>query len=358
MGAATSSVTRQVVAERLEAPTDLAVSTSGLVLVTERRRGLLLIEAGRAARVVFAPADLDVSNGGGMLSVALDPDFETTRCVYVFMRSSRDGQPASRVVRLAFDEDLARVLERRDIVVAQDSVKASDRAPEANFGGALRFGPDGYLYVGVGDGRSATAPQSLGALDGKILRVDRNGLAAIKTAPQQASGDPRIFAYGLRDPVALAFSAEGRSILVVERRTDGRDTVLQLEQGENAGWDPRCKQQPTAYCAGSDEQMSAIGYLARSPAWRSTKAGEGLSGLLQFNGIDWPGWRRPTVVGYERASRLDLVQFASQGGSARVTSALEGIGTGTKALAQSRRDVYVLTSGKPGGQEVWRLMLR
>jgi aldose sugar dehydrogenase len=357
MGVAAPSVIRQVVADHLEAPTDLAVASSGLLLVTERRKGLLLTQPGRATRVVFAPGDLDVSSGGGMLSVALDPDFTANRCVYVFMRSSRDGQPTSRVVRLAFDEDLSRVLERRDIVVVQDSVKASDRAPETNFGGALRFGPDGYLYVGVGDGRSATAPQSMRVLDGKIVRVDRHGRAATSTAPQ-ADGDPRIFASGLRDPVAIAFPPEGRSVLVVERRTDGRDTILQLEQGENAGWDPRCRQQPSSYCAGSNEQLSASGYLARAPAWRAAKAGEGLSTLVQFSGIDWPGWRRPMVVAYERAGRLDLVQFGSQGTGARAVTALEGLGVGAKALAQSQRDLYLLTSGKPGGQELWRLTLR
>jgi aldose sugar dehydrogenase len=346
---------RQVVATRLETPTDLAVTRAGVVLFAERMRGLSIVQAGRPATVVFAPEDLNQTEGGGMLALAADPDFGSNRFVYVLMRSNKDGKVGTRVVRITLDLDLFRVVDRSDILVVKDAAKNTGRPSGYNLGGVLRFGPDGYLYVGIGDHGSATSPQVPHDLRGKILRVDRNGAAA-SDVPR--SWDPRVYAIGLRDPVAIAFPPKGQWIYVADRRGAQRDAVVTIRPGDNAAWDPRCKQNPTSYCDAVGEQTSAQLSERLPRTLQLGGPGERIAAMASLSDVSWVGWRNLTLVAYERATRLDVLQLDPNVSTAQAATALEGLGVGIKAVVPVVSDVYALTAGKPGGDEIWRLSLR
>lgn len=286
--------------------------------------------------------------------MAVDPEFSRNRFVYVFMRASPEGLESSRVVRLTMDDSHIKVLDRRDIVVATDAASDSTRSSEPHFGGALRFGPDGYLYVGLGDGRSAMTPQSPNKLAGKVLRIDRNGQAAPGNRTP-AEYDARVFAYGVRDPVALAFHPNTEALLVAQRRGTQPDDIALAKAGTNGGWDPRCVPPRTGYCERAGDQVAIASTVFAAAAWRGGKAGEGLSALERLRDPMWRDWRNAFVVAFDRAQRLDLVKLDAEGHVVQATPALQKLGVGFKAVAQGPDGLYVVTSGKPGGEEIWRL---
>lgn len=345
-GLAMPSVLRQTIAAGLAAPTDMAFSADGILFYTERLQGLFVQRPGHPAAPLFAPKELGAGGSLGILSVAVDPDFTRNRFVYVFVKTVVEGVDAGRVVRLSLDGSSTKVIDRREILVAASDPPSARGAPQV--GGGLRFGPDGFLYVGLGDGRVAATPQSPSQLTGKVLRIDRDGKAAPSNRPPPGF-DGRIYAYGLRDPVALAFHPNTETLLVAQRRGSRPDDLTWLQPGANAGWDPRCSAAESGYC----EATSDAGTAERG--WRGGKAGEGVTAVERLRDPMWREWRNAFVVAFDKAQRLDLVKFDAQGRVVQATPVVQKLGVGFKAVAQGPDALYVMTSGKSGGEEIWRL---
>ena len=352
-GLITPSILRQTIATGLKSPTDLALSDDGMLFYTERARGLYAQRLGQVATALFAPNDLATSSALGMLAVAIDPEFSRNRFVYVFMVTSAEGLESSRVVRLRLDDSGTKVLERQDILaIAAGAASPRKTASEPQFGGALRFGPDGYLYVGLGDARSAMPRQTL--LAGTVLRINREGKAAPGSGVSPGY-DSRVYAHGMRDPVALAFHPNTETLLVGQRRGSQPDDITMVAPGANGGWDPRCAPPKTGYCDQEGNQLDAASAKRAPAAWRGGKAGEGLTAIERLRGPMWREWRNAFVVAFDRAQRLDLVKLDAQGRVVQATPAIQKLGVGFKAVAQGPDGLYVVTSGKPGGEEIWRL---
>jgi glucose/arabinose dehydrogenase len=352
----TPSVLRQTVVRGLVAPTDMAFSNEGILFYTERLQGLFAQRPGQSPALLYLPKDLGASGSLGMLSVALDPAFSRNHMVYVFVKGGATGTGEIRVTRLALDNVCATVLDRRDIFLASESlpVDANGRR-DSQAGGGLRFGPEGFLYIGLGDGRVATAPQSPTQLAGKVLRVDRDGIAARGNRPP-AGYDGRIYAYGVRDPVALTFHPNTETLLIAQRRGPQADDLIWAQSGMNAGWDPRCSNPTLGYC----EPSSPTGRPSSNVegGWRGGKAGEGVTAVERLRGAMWGTWRNAFLVAFDKAQRLDVVKFDSQGRVVKSMPVVQKLGVGFKALAQGPDALYVMTSGKSGGEEIWRVTVQ
>ena len=349
------SILRRTIIGGLAAPTDLAVASDGTLFYTERGKGLFVIRAGAGASPVFAPDDLAKRGSSGMLAVALDPEFSRNQFAYVFMRSTITGIEDSRVVRVKIDTTYARALDRRDIlIVVNGSAPTEPRTDEPHYGGALRFGPDGHLYVGVGDGRAAKVAQSRNSLAGKVLRIDRDGVAAPGNGVL-VGFDKRVFVYGVRDPVALAFHPNTESALIGQRRSVEPDEIAMANAGSNGGWDPTCTPPASGYCERSGDQVLDVPASGMFLAWRGAKNGEGLSAIERLRSPEWGDWRNAFVVAFDQAQRLDLVKLDANGRTLHATPVLQKLGVGFKAVAQGADGLYVVTRGRPGGEEIWRL---
>lgn len=328
----------------------MAFSSDGVLFYTERLRGLFAQRPGHPALPLFTPKDIAAAGTLGMLSVAVDPEFTRNRFVFVVVKTPAEGVDATRVIRLTLDESSTKVIDRRDILVA--TAEASARGT-TQVGGGLRFGPDGFLYVGLGDGRMAAAAQSPSHLTGKVLRIDREGKAAPGNRPP-AGYDGRIYAYGMRDPVALAFHPNNETLLVGQRRGGQPDDLMWVPPGANAGWDPRCSASASSYCEPTSEAAAAAS--AERGGWRGGKPGEGLTAVERLRGPAWGEWRNAFVVAFDKAQRIDLVKFNAQGRVVRATPVVQKLGVGFKTVTQGPDAIYVMTSGKSGGEEIWRLL--
>jgi glucose/arabinose dehydrogenase len=170
----------------------------------------------------------------GLLGLAFAPDYVTSRRFYVYYSA---GNPRrTRVSRFAASGDHADP--------ASEHVILEIEQPFSNHkGGQLAFGPDGDLYIGVGDGGSEGDPsgngQNVNTLLGKILRIDVSGDAHAIPADNPFSsggGKPEIYAWGLRNPWRFSFDPATGALWVGDVGQDKWEEVDRVEKGKNYGW--------------------------------------------------------------------------------------------------------------------------
>ena len=238
----------------------------------------------------------------GLTGLALDPGFATNHYVYAFYTelttsgpdggTPDSGRPIARPVLVRFTEKNNLGTDRTVLIDDFPETRLDHQGFKAN--GSLRFGPDGALYMTMGDydwnkgGPSGTgAAQDLGFPGGKVLRVDTSG-RPLPNNPftSQPSADPRIFAYGFSHGNALVFNPETKNLYTTDS-TDSCEELDVVTAGGNYGW-PDVGDFPFADCyAGS--QVRALYLLARagtSPG--GFQSGPVVTGLSFLTGTKYP----------------------------------------------------------------------
>jgi glucose/arabinose dehydrogenase/predicted small lipoprotein YifL len=357
------SFTRSVWLGGLASPWDIAFAPDGAVLYTERSRGLSVRVGTAAPRVLFRPSDMVAQDQSGMLGVALDPQFASNRTVYVYMASNVSGSTDNRVVRFVVNADYTAVSARNDIATG------ISYAGGGHSGGRLRFGPDGLLYISTGDNRTGTVPQDLAVLGGKVLRITRDGLPASGNNTP-AGGNPRIYTHGHRNPQGLAFrpgaSGSGQPYSC-EHGPGNNDEVTPLAAGGNGGWDPRPRGNPPrcpngssdSYCGYQGSLMTDTTAIpgALRPAWSTGSASQGMSGCGFVSGSVWRDWNGALAVALLSGRRLEILRLNAAGTSATNTPILNTLGERLRHVETGPDGaLWVLTDGKTGGDEIWRLV--
>ncbi|HEX2026189.1 MAG TPA: PQQ-dependent sugar dehydrogenase [Actinomycetota bacterium] len=266
----------------LEQPLGMAQRPGDDTLYIAQKTGQVM--AVRDGRVIPRPVlDLstEVSQGGeqGLLGLVFSPD---GRFLYVNF-TDREGD--THVTELVVRDDGLSVGSRRDVLFV-------DQPYSNHNGGHLVFGPDGYLYIGLGDGGSAGDPednaQNLRSLLGKMLRIDpRPSGGRTYTVPDDnpfvgGRGLGPIWAYGLRNPWRYSFDRETGDLWIADVGQDAREEISvqpgDSSGGENYGWDgfegtlpyeppPPRQSIPPVYDYGRDLGGTVIGgYVYRGSA--------------------------------------------------------------------------------------------
>lgn len=202
-----ASAVWQPVIDGLRQPVDLAQAGDERLFVVEKHGLIRILRDGQLAPVAFLDLTDRVGSSAseqGLLGLAFHPRFAETGALFV---NYTDRSGATVVSRFHASGD--------HVDPGGEQILLRLEQPFANHnGGALAFGPDGYLYIGTGDGGSAGDPlgngQSLNTLLGKILRLDVDGgepYAIPPDNPYAGSGEvyPEIWASGLRNPWRIAF---------------------------------------------------------------------------------------------------------------------------------------------------------
>ena len=175
----------------------------------------------------------DPGNEEGLLGLAFSPEYETDRRLYVAY--SAGGPRRNTVARYTASGDAADPASGRVILEVEDFAQNHN-------GGALAFGPDGYLYASLGDGGGAGDPlengQNLDTLLGKILRIDVSGdtYTVPPDNPFVGRGAGEIWAYGLRNPWRFTFDRERGDLWVGDVGQGSWEEVDRIERGGNYGW--------------------------------------------------------------------------------------------------------------------------
>jgi aldose sugar dehydrogenase len=220
------------VATNLSHPWGLVVLPDGAMLVTERAGRLRLIRDGKlvAAAVGGVPRVLD-DGQGGLLDIALHPDFATNKLVYLsFSKGTKDANHTA-VVRSTFDGT--------NLTNVQNVFDAfPDRNTTAHFGGRLLFMPDKSLIVTLGDGYAfRDKAQDLSSDLGKIVRITDTGQAAPGNPFMgQAGKRGEIYSYGHRNVQGIARDPVSGTLYAHEHGPKGGDEVNIISAGKNYGW--------------------------------------------------------------------------------------------------------------------------
>lgn len=244
-------------------PVALAAAPDGRLFFAELLTGRIRVwQEGRGSPGLFAQLE-DVSTHGesGLLGLALHPDFAQNPFVYAMyvVENPETGLPLmQRVVRF-------RDVNRRgeDYTVVLDNLPATRSA--THNGGRLAFGPDGKLYVTIGDLDIAEFAQDTENLAGSILRYNPDGSVP---ADNPLAGSP-IYAYGLRNNFGLAFQPGTGSLYATENGPGGYDEVNKIEAGRNYGWPDHLG---VANADGYVDPIAVFGLWQESPTYGPTGA--------------------------------------------------------------------------------------
>ncbi|MEZ5816535.1 MAG: PQQ-dependent sugar dehydrogenase [Hyphomicrobiaceae bacterium] len=234
--AASTAVAVEVVARGLEHPWGLAFLPDGRMLVTERPgRVRIVARDGKVSRPLAGVPTVAAVGQGGLLDIALAPDFARSRLVYMTYAEPRDGRTNGTSVaraRLVGTTGEERLDDLEVIFRQQPSHRGG-----LHFGSRLAFAPDGKLFVTVGERFEMRFAQDLGRHWGKVLRLDAEGNApADNPFVGKADVRPEIWSYGHRNPQAAAINPETGTLWVVEHGPRGGDEVNVIERGANYGW--------------------------------------------------------------------------------------------------------------------------
>lgn len=210
--------TISVVAENLDTPWSITVLPGARLMVTERSGIVRIIGSDNRQ---FQIADVIETSEGGLLGLTIAPNYEDNGYVYIYKTTG-----SSNIVeryRLKDNE----LIDRTDILTGIPA------APNHN-GGAIKFGPDGKLYITTGDAQVENLAQDRGSLAGKILRINSDG-----TVPADNPFGNKVWSYGHRNPQGLTWDNQARlwsSEHGPSGLQSGNDELNLIQKGGNYGW--------------------------------------------------------------------------------------------------------------------------
>jgi glucose/arabinose dehydrogenase len=277
-----------------------------------------------APRLLGNVPDVVVHGEGGLLGLAVDPNFGSNQFVYACYDTAADV----RVVRFTTDLAPNSLTLSAPIVTGMPVNTATGR----HSGCRPRFRPGtnpAQLFVGTGDsGTDGSIAQNLHSLGGKVLCVTNDGNPCSNNpgvVNPSFDIDDRIWSWGHRNVQGIAFSPSGGGY-TVEHGTDRDDEVNVLFQG-NFGWNP---------VPGYDESQPMTGPGGIGAAWSSGVPSIAPSGATILTGGQWQGWQGAAAIAVLKAQELlvvffdDFLGFSSIGttfnmrGAGRLRSAVEG----------------------------------
>lgn len=286
------------------------------------RDAVVLEKGGRARLVTLPELPTDVGTGGGtagmgapsqpgadvftvdvhtdselgLLGLAFHPRYQENGLFYLDTNPKDDKPLRTRISEwVVKPEALGKELAKQKRVLLE-----IDQPYKNHDGGQVAFGPDGYLYIGMGDGGSRADPQghgqNLGSLLGKMLRINVNvtpgyGIPADNPFVKTPGAKPEIWAYGLRNPWRFSWDPKGR-LIAADVGQDSFEEVDIVPAGANMGW----KVREGAHCFDPKEGCTQEGMV--EPIFEyGREAGQSITGGFVYLGERMPWLKDRYVVG-------------------------------------------------------------
>ncbi|MER7186708.1 PQQ-dependent sugar dehydrogenase [Streptomyces hyaluromycini] len=253
----------RTVAEGLKSPWGLAPLPDGAgLLVSDRDDGTISKVDEKTGKIteLGIVSGVSAAGEGGLLGIALSPDFASDHMIYAYFTSASDN----RIVRLLWDESKP----AKEQLGAPDTIFKGIPKGFIHNGGRIAFGPDGMLYAGTGESGQRGLAQDKGSLGGKILRLTPEG----DPAPGNPFPGSPVYTYGHRNVQGLAWDDRQR-LFASEFGQDTWDELNAIKPGGDYGW-------PDAEGKSSDPK-----YVNPIAQWHTDDASP--SGIAYVNGVIW-----------------------------------------------------------------------
>src|SRR5712691_7924754 len=283
-----------VVRSGLAIPWDLAFAPDGRMFVTERVGNILVYAsaAPNAAQLanVFPVANINASGESGLMSIELDPAFASNNLLYVCVSVNDGGQWLNQVLRYRMSANTP--------VFDGYVIRSGMRANSNHDGCRIRFGPDGKLWVTMGDAGNLANAQNPNVLNGKVMRVNSDGtIPPDNPIMPGAAARTAIYTMGNRNPQGLTFEPGTGRVIEVEHGDDTYDEINILRAGANYGY---------PVCRGPCGDPRFV-----DPAWSSGNVTLATSGADFARGVQWGAYDGSLFVAALKES--DLRRFTIAG---------------------------------------------
>ncbi|MBO6783976.1 MAG: PQQ-dependent sugar dehydrogenase [Alphaproteobacteria bacterium] len=289
-----------VVTGDLDRPWGLAFLPDGRMLVTEREGALRMITPGGGVTGPLAGVPEVFARGqGGLLDVVLHPDFAENSLVYLTYSRPGDDGATTALVRARLEG--AALADVETIFVADNPASGG-----RHFGSRMAFGPDGKLYVSIGERGEDDEAQNLSNHNGTVVRLNDDGTVPDDNPFVGRAGVPAsTFSYGHRNPQGMTVHPTRGEVWVHEHGPRGGDEINLLKPGANYGW--------PVVTFGESYAGFPIGEGTSKPGmepplhhWTPSIAP---SGMAFYTGDAFPQWRGDLLVGslkFQYLARLDM----------------------------------------------------
>lgn len=282
------------VVEGLVNPWGMTFLPNGDMLVTERPGRVRIVRGGALVATPVAGAPAVVASGqGGLLDIALHPDFARNRFVYLTYSKQVDGGSTTALHRARFENDA--------LVGGQDIFVAETRGRPGHFGSRIAFDGRGHVYITVGDRQAAPSgdlekhpAQDLTNHHGKVIRLMDDGRVPTDNPfVGRANVKPEIYSYGHRSMQGLLVHPTTGDIWETEHGPQGGDELNLVLPGRNYGW-PVVGHGVNYGGAVIHASKTREGMENPRNVWVPSIA---TSGLLLYTGNRFPNWKGSMFVG-------------------------------------------------------------
>ncbi len=341
-----NSVALTTVVSGLANPVDLQQPNDGTsrLFAVEQAGTIRIVVNGSVLPAPFLDITSKVTFQGemGLLGLAFDPSFAQNQVFYVHYDRTVGGHRQSVIAqyKVSSDPNVADPASERILLTV-------DQPFDNHKGGQLAFGPDGFLYITLGDGGSEGDPQGNGqnknTLLGKILRIDVNSTSGGRQYAIPADnpfaaggGSPEIFAYGLRNPWRMSFDRTSGRLFAGDVGGDRFEEVDIIQRGNNYGWNimeaSHCFNPPTG-CDTSGLTMPIAEY--------SHSEGEAIVGGYVYHGSKIPTLQNAYIFGDYGSGKIWTLTENGSGGWTRTP--LLSTGGNISSFGQDQAgEVYVV----------------
>ncbi len=279
----------QVLASGLRFPWGMTFLPDGNMLVTERVGQLRTITPdGRVSEPIQGVPTVFVQQQGGLLDVALDPNFASNRLVYLSYAEPDGNKAGTAVARARLNDGR---LEKLQVIFRQ----LPKTEGGVHFGSRLVFAPDGNLFITLGDrGDYADQAQFTDNYFGKIIRIRPDGsVPSDNPFVQNKQGKPEIWSYGHRSVQGAAIHPQTGALWIHEHGPKGGDEINIPQPGKNYGW-PKASYGSHYSGVPIKDEHAEQGFEEPIYYWTPSIAP---SGMTFYTGSLFPGWRGSLFVG-------------------------------------------------------------
>ncbi|PST83298.1 glucose dehydrogenase [Pedobacter yulinensis] len=302
-----AEIKTRVVASGLTEPWEMAMGPDGQIWFTERGGRIARLNIGNGAvSTLYRIPDVSAQGEGGLLGMALHPDFSNNPYVYV---SYNYGSPyRQKVVRFTFSNNTL-----GSPVILLDGIPAAS----IHNGSRLLITTDRKLLVTTGDANVAASAQNMGSLSGKLLRLNLDG----SIPADNPSAGSAVWSFGHRNAQGLV--QVGNRLYVSEHGPGSDDEINLIEKNRNYGW-PNV----LGYCNENAEKSFCAEKNVAEPlvAWTPTIAPAGLS---YYNNDYIPQWRNSLLLAVLKNKKLVQLKLSADG-----------------SKVESQQDYFVNTFGR------------
>ncbi len=292
----------------LQSPWGMAFLPDGRLLVSQKSGSIAMLsrDGRRIEQMITGLLRVASQGQGGLLDVALDPEFAKTPWLYwSYAESGEGGLSGTAVARAKLINGR---LQATEIIYRQ--IPKVEGA--GHFGSRLVFGRDKTLFITLGDRQKFTPAQDMQQSIGKVVRIQRDGRIPVDNPKWKATGArPEIYSLGHRNPQGAALHPGTGVLWLSEHGPQGGDEINRVQAGKNYGW-------PTAsYGCNYGEPVGEdcrLGGGKHSPKfveplsiWVPRSIAP--SGLLFYTGPEFPKWRNHILMGSLAGTALWRIQF-------------------------------------------------